>query len=87
MKNSRETKDMNDNPCVQVCVRDKETDICIGCGRLGSEIGKWNTLSKAERHTILQNTSSRLASLTDKSKRRRGGRAARVSDLEGREHP
>jgi len=40
------------NPCARNCCLDCD-EICLGCGRLLSEILRWGQLSKAERVQIL----------------------------------
>lgn len=48
-------------PCIKVCVLDRETRLCIGCGRTGDEIGAWMTLSDAQRRRIMADLPARLA--------------------------
>jgi predicted Fe-S protein YdhL (DUF1289 family) len=50
-------------PCVKICVLDRETRLCIGCGRTGDEIGAWTTMSDAERQRIMDELPNRLARL------------------------
>jgi predicted Fe-S protein YdhL (DUF1289 family) len=71
-----------ETPCIKVCVVDPETGFCIGCGRTRDEIGLWLALSPAERHEIVLNLPERVATLTQR-KRRRGGRRGRLNDLNG----
>ena len=66
-----------ETPCIKVCVVDPETGFCIGCGRTRMEIGSWLGLSIAERRDIMQGLPERVASLTQR-KRRRGGRRGRI---------
>lgn len=40
------------SPCVQVCALD-EDDICLGCQRTASEIGRWGRMDNAERRQVL----------------------------------
>jgi predicted Fe-S protein YdhL (DUF1289 family) len=40
-------------PCVQVCVVDGESGLCLGCFRTLGEIGRWSRLSDAEREAIM----------------------------------
>jgi len=40
-------------PCVQVCVMDDETGLCLGCRRTIAEIESWTAFSDAERRDIL----------------------------------
>ena len=71
-----------ETPCVKLCVVDPETGFCIGCGRTRGEIGAWLALSPSERHAIVLGLSERMASLTER-KRRRGGRRGRLGMLDG----
>ena len=40
-------------PCVQVCVVDGESGLCLGCYRKLSEVAGWSRLTDAERDQIL----------------------------------
>lgn len=51
------------SPCVRLCSLDHETRNCVGCGRTLDEIGRWLTLSDAERRAIMAELPARLASL------------------------
>lgn len=52
-------------PCIQLCVLDNETGLCLGCGRTGEEIGAWGSLDNADRRTIMAQLPDRLARLAD----------------------
>ena len=69
-----------ETPCIKVCVVDPETGFCIGCGRTRIEIGAWLGLSAAQRHEVVLGLPERMASLTQR-KRRRGGRRGRLGML------
>jgi predicted Fe-S protein YdhL (DUF1289 family) len=66
-----------ETPCIKVCVVDPETEICIGCGRSRFEIGGWLGYSPEQRKSVMTELPERLASLTQR-KRRRGGRRGRL---------
>jgi predicted Fe-S protein YdhL (DUF1289 family) len=34
-----------ETPCVNVCLLDAGTGLCIGCGRIIDEIARWSTMS------------------------------------------
>ena len=68
-----------ETPCVKICVVDPETQICIGCGRTRGEIAGWIGMGAAARHTIMLELPERVATLTQR-KRRRGGRSARLAE-------
>jgi len=40
-------------PCIQVCVVDGESGLCLGCHRLLKEIAVWSRLSDEERAAIM----------------------------------
>ena len=40
-------------PCVQVCVVDGASSLCLGCYRTLSEIGGWSSLSDQQRADIM----------------------------------
>ncbi len=64
-------------PCINVCLLDPLSALCIGCGRTGDEIAAWSTMSEPERIAIMVELGERL---TDgRSRAAQGGRiAARV---------
>jgi uncharacterized protein len=66
-----------ETPCVKVCVVDPDSGFCIGCGRSRGEIGGWLGYSVAERQSVMAELAERLATLTQR-KRRRGGRRGRL---------
>jgi predicted Fe-S protein YdhL (DUF1289 family) len=41
-------------PCVAICVVDKITQICKGCGRTCEEISNWNSFSEEEKMKVMQ---------------------------------
>ena len=41
------------SPCIKVCVMDLDTHLCKGCYRTLEEIGRWGSMSDAEREQIL----------------------------------
>ncbi|MDB5466048.1 MAG: hypothetical protein JWQ46_810 [Phenylobacterium sp.] len=46
-------------PCIQVCVVDGESGLCLGCYRRLSEIAGWAKLDAAEREAIMAELPSR----------------------------
>ena len=46
-------------PCVQVCIVDGESSLCLGCFRTLAEIARWSRLSAAEREAIMDDLPSR----------------------------
>jgi predicted Fe-S protein YdhL (DUF1289 family) len=61
-------------PCINVCILDPLTALCIGCGRTAAEITAWSTISEAERIAVMAELGQRP---TDgRSRAVRGGRIA-----------
>ncbi len=69
------TRDEIESPCVRVCVVHPEARICTGCLRTMDEIRDWSRMSPEKRREIMAELPSRAPML----KKRRGGRAARMS--------
>jgi predicted Fe-S protein YdhL (DUF1289 family) len=61
-------------PCINVCVIDPLSALCIGCGRTAGEIAAWPTMSETERITVMAGLGQRLAEA-----RSRAARGARVA--------
>ena len=40
-------------PCVQVCVVDGDSGLCLGCHRTVDEIARWTRFSDAERDQLM----------------------------------
>jgi hypothetical protein len=59
-------------PCINVCVLDPLSALCIGCGRTGEEITAWSTMSEIERLAVMARLDQRLAET--RSRAARGGR-------------
>lgn len=69
------TRNEIESPCVRVCVVHPDARICTGCFRTVDEIARWSKMSAEERREI-------MAALPDRApmlRKRRGGRAARLS--------
>ena len=62
-------------PCVNVCVIDPMSALCIGCGRTAAEIGAWTTMSETERIAVMAGLTQRLTEARSRSARRAGQRA------------
>ena len=54
-----------ETPCVNVCLLDNETGLCVGCGRTVQEIAGWASLSPEWRRAIMAKLPARLAQLED----------------------
>jgi predicted Fe-S protein YdhL (DUF1289 family) len=67
-----------ESPCVKICVIDPSSGFCIGCGRTREEIASWLSLSSEERRHVMSGLEDRMASLTDR-RRRKGGRRGQTT--------
>lgn len=62
------------DPCIRLCVKDLNDDICLGCGRTRREIDDWQSLGRAQRLIILNKQDARLEALAQKRRQNRGQR-------------
>lgn len=62
------------DPCINLCVKDIDEDVCLGCGRSQSEIDGWATLSSAKKKSIIDQCDKRLDALTKKRREKRNAR-------------
>ena len=69
------TRNEIESPCVKICVMHPEEGLCTGCLRTRDEIAAWARLTPEARRAIMAELPSRAPRL----KKRRGGRAARLS--------
>ncbi|HET7336140.1 MAG TPA: DUF1289 domain-containing protein [Rhizomicrobium sp.] len=51
---------MIQSPCINVCVMDSASGLCAGCGRTLDEIGRWGSLSDAQRKAVMDALAARL---------------------------
>lgn len=65
-----------DSPCTKVCQIHPVEKICVGCLRTMEEIAVWSRLRPETRDEIMAELPDRAPRL----KKRRGGRAGRLSD-------
>jgi predicted Fe-S protein YdhL (DUF1289 family) len=61
-------------PCINVCVIDPLSALCVGCGRTTAEIASWTTMSEAERIAVMAGLGQRLTEA--RSRAARGSRVA-----------
>jgi predicted Fe-S protein YdhL (DUF1289 family) len=59
-------------PCIQICVVDPRSALCIGCGRTVKEIAAWGALDEASRLEIMAGLQARLVAA--RSRKQRGRR-------------
>jgi len=48
------------SPCSKVCTIDPRSGLCRGCGRTLGEIGRWGSMSEAERQRIMGELAERM---------------------------
>lgn len=56
-----------DSPCVNICMIDDLSGLCVGCGRSGDEIAGWIDMSPTERRSIMAALPGRLLELERES--------------------
>jgi uncharacterized protein len=49
-----------ETPCVNICLLDEESGLCVGCGRSGDEIARWVGMTPVERRAIMAALPERL---------------------------
>jgi uncharacterized protein len=49
------------SPCIKLCVIDRLSGLCEGCGRTLQEVTQWGTMSEAERVQIMTQLPERKA--------------------------
>jgi len=49
------------SPCVGICTLDSSNNVCVGCGRLLSEIAGWSRMSDEERTNVRRLAETRLS--------------------------
>ncbi len=54
-----------ETPCINICMLDEETGLCLGCGRSLREIGGWARMSDAERRAIMAELPGRKARMEE----------------------
>jgi len=62
------------NPCVNICVHDRATGLCKGCGRTVDEITQWRRMPAERRAAVEAELPRRLSDLNPR-KARKGRRA------------
>lgn len=66
-------RDEIESPCINICVINEETGLCLGCHRTRHEIAGWSRLSPAARRTVMEELPTREPG----PKGRKGGRSNR----------
>jgi len=52
-----------ETPCINVCLLDERSGLCVGCGRSADEIARWVEMTPAERRAIMAILPERLERL------------------------
>ncbi len=47
-------------PCIKVCLIDRDTGLCEGCGRTAEEVVRWGRMSEAERLAVMAELDARM---------------------------
>jgi predicted Fe-S protein YdhL (DUF1289 family) len=42
-----------ETPCVNICLLDDASGLCVGCGRSTDEIARWVSMTPAQRRAIM----------------------------------
>ncbi|MGA2795448.1 MAG: DUF1289 domain-containing protein [Roseiarcus sp.] len=58
-------------PCVQICVIDPRSALCVGCGRTIREIAAWGDLDEPSRLAIMAGLRARLVAARSRKVRGR----------------
>ncbi|MEH6757603.1 MAG: DUF1289 domain-containing protein [Parasphingorhabdus sp.] len=58
-----------ESPCNNICVIDRPSGLCVGCGRSLSEIAEWASAPPGRKRQILSVLPARMRELMAKSKR------------------
>lgn len=59
-----------ETPCIKTCVLDRRTNLCIGCGRSGTEIAAWSSLTPEARRIVMAALPDRLRAMTSRAGRK-----------------
>ncbi len=70
-------RDEVESPCVQLCVIEPVTRLCLGCHRSIDEITAWSQMSPTARRAVMSALPDRAAAMAPQ---RRGGAAAKRRD-------
>ena len=52
-----------ETPCVNICLLDDKSGLCVGCGRSGDEIARWVGMTPEQRRSIMKRLPERLERL------------------------
>ncbi|MEZ5827758.1 MAG: DUF1289 domain-containing protein [Hyphomicrobiales bacterium] len=54
-----------ETPCVNICLLDSKSGLCVGCGRSTDEIARWVEMTTVERRAIMAALPERLERLEE----------------------
>jgi hypothetical protein len=54
-----------ETPCINVCLLDTATGLCLGCGRTIEEIARWSAMSSSERRAVMAQLPARRECLKE----------------------
>ena len=72
-------RDEIESPCVEICIINPATRLCLGCSRTGDEIARWSSMTAQDRRQIMDELPNRDPG----PKGRSGGRSARIKRRQG----
>lgn len=49
-----------ETPCVNICMLDDASGLCVGCGRSGDEIARWAEMTQEQRRAVMNTLPERL---------------------------
>lgn len=47
------------SPCIGICTMDRNSGVCIGCGRTLDEIGNWSNIDNIKKKQVLENLNAK----------------------------
>ena len=48
-----------ETPCVDICQIDRDSGLCLGCGRTIAEISAWASMTSEERRRVMAELAAR----------------------------
>ncbi|MFN3613681.1 MAG: DUF1289 domain-containing protein [Rubrimonas sp.] len=64
------TEAQTPSPCVQICVMDQTSGLCIGCLRTLDEIARWGGMTDPDRARVARALPARAGRLSADARRR-----------------
>lgn len=60
-----------ESPCLNICLIDPVSGLCIGCGRTGAEVAAWIGMTDTERRVVMAELPDRLVRMRSRDVRGR----------------